>query len=215
MSKGFWAVIIAVVLIFLGIATLGGNNKESGSKTSTKQLSQHYTGNLKSSVLLTEYGDYQCPYCQDYAPTVKAIIDQYSDRVKFQFRHFPITERHPNAFAAARAAEAASLQGKFWQMHDTLYDASNNAVWTAASDPTSNFETYASQIGLNVAQFQTDFKSSRVNDIINADMSEGNRIGVSGTPTFFINGKKVEIANDLKTFQKIIDNALAQANSKS
>lgn len=218
MSKGFWAVIAAVVLIFIGIAAFGGNDKnttKSGSSKNNSSLSQHVTGSGTSGVVLVEYGDYQCPYCEAYEPTVKAVTEEFKDKIKFQFRHFPLTNLHQNAFAASRAAEAAGLQNKFWEMHDALYDGSNNAVWTKASNPNDYFEQYAKDIGLNVAQYKKDFASSQVNDTINADMAEGNRLGITGTPTFFVNGKKTEIANDLKAFQQVINDAIAAKSSSN
>lgn len=217
MSKGFWAVIAAVILIFIGIATFGGNDKNSSNSGSSNKssLSQNVTGSDSSGVILVEYGDYQCPYCEAYYPTIKAATEEYKDRIKFQFSHFPLTNIHQNAFASARAAEAAAMQNKFWEMHDALYESSNNQVWTKASNPNPYFEQYAKQIGLNVTQFKKDFASSRVNDVINADMAEGTRLGITGTPTFFINGKKTEIANDLKAFQKVLNDAIAAQSSSN
>lgn len=218
MSKGFWGIIAGIVLIFIGITVISNNNKASApsSSKSGSSLSQHVQGSGSTGVTLVEYGDYQCPYCEQYFPTVKSVVEEYKDKIKFQFRHFPLTNLHQNAFAASRAAEAAGKQNKFWEMHDALYSPSNNQVWTAASNPNPYFEQYAQQIGLNITVFKKDFASSAVNDTINADMAEGQRLGITGTPTFFINGKKTEIANDLKTFQKVLDEAIAaQAKTSS
>ena len=212
MSKGFLGIIVAVILVFAGIVIVGGNNK-SASKSSSKNgssLTQHVEGKGTAGVTLTEYGDYECPYCEQYYPTVKSVVTEFGDKIKFQFRNFPLTSLHRNAFAAARAAEAASLQGKFWEMHDALYDPGNYQSWTTSGSPNVSFEQYAQQLGLNVTKFKTDFASSQVNDAINADMAEGNRLGITGTPSFFLNGKKIEIANDLKNFQKILNDAVAK-----
>lgn len=210
MSKGFWGVIVAVILIFVGVATFGGNKSgTSGSSKNTNLLTQHVIGQGTSGVTLVEYGDYECPFCEQYYPTVKSIQTEYGDKIKFQFRNFPLTNLHRNAFAAARAAEAAALQGKFWEMHDALYDPSNYQQWSSASNPNTLFEAYAGQLGLNVAKYKTDFASDTVNSAINADMAEGNRLGITGTPTFFLNGKKTEIANDQKAFEKVINAAIA------
>jgi protein-disulfide isomerase len=218
MSKGFWAIIAIVIVLFGGLVIFGGNKKEnkSSSGKSNSDLSQNIQGSGSTGVVLVEYGDYQCPFCEQYYPTVKAVTEQYKDKIKFQFRHFPLTNLHRNAFAASRAAQAAALQNKFWEMHDSLYDPTNNRVWTEASNPNPYFDQYASNIGLNVTQFKKDFASSQVNDTINADMAEGNKLGITGTPTFFIDGKKTEIANDLKAFQKVIDASIAsKAAAKS
>lgn len=218
MSKGFWAIIAIVVIAFGGVILFNGNDKKESSGSGSgkdSNLSQNVIGNNSANVVLVEYGDYQCPYCAQYYPTVKSAVAEFKDQIKFQFRNFPLTNSHPNAFAASRAAEAAALQDKFWEMHDALYQPSNNQAWSQASNPNTYFEQYAKEIGLNLAQYKKDFASSQVNDIINADMAEGTRLGITGTPSFFLNGKKIEISNDLKSFQKVINEAIAQSTSSN
>jgi len=215
MSKQFWGVIVGIVLIFVGIIALsgGGKSNNSGSGSNGKTLSQHVQGQGTTGVTLLEYGDYQCAYCQQYYPTVKQVQTQYGDKIKFQFRNFPLVSLHRNAFAASRAAEAAGLQNKYWQMHDVIYennDPNGKAGWVAAPDPNTYFDAFAKQIGLNLTQFKTDFASSKVNDLINADLAEGTRLGITGTPTFYINGKKADLGNSIDSFTKVIDAAIAK-----
>lgn len=211
MSKQFWGVIIAIVLVFVGIFALsGGKSDNSGSKKSGSQLTNHTQGKGTTGVKLVEYGDFECPYCEQFSTTVDTVVQEYGDKITFQFRNYPLTSIHKNAFAAARAAEAAGLQGKYWEMHDALYQASNWQDWTESSNPNKFFETYAKQIGLNVNQFKTDFASSKVNDMINADMAEGTKLGITGTPSFFIDGKQVTINNSPDAFKKVIDAAIAK-----
>lgn len=207
MSKGFWGVIAAIFIVFAGLVVLGGDKTEAPSSGGSK-LTQHVLGQGTTGVTLVEYGDYQCPYCQQYEPTVEAAIAKFGDQIKFQFRHFPITSAHPNAFAAARAAEAASYQGKFWEMHRGLYQSGNYQQWTQATNPNTFFDQYAKQLNLNVAQFKKDFASSKANDAINADLAEATKQGVTATPTFFLDGKKTEIGNDLASFEKVIQAAI-------
>ena len=195
MSKQFWAVIIAIVVVFIGITTLTGHKSNSSNKGSSSSLTQHVQGQGKSGVKLVEYGDYQCPFCQEYYTTVKQVAADMNEQIFFQFRNFPLVNNHPNAFAAARAAEAADMQGKFWEMHDVLYennDPNGQSGWVAASDPTTFFNQFAQQLGLNLVKFKQDFASTAVNDRINADMAEGNKLGITGTPTFFLDGKQVD-----------------------
>ncbi|HWB38649.1 MAG TPA: thioredoxin domain-containing protein, partial [Candidatus Saccharimonadales bacterium] len=123
MSKQFWAVIIGIIVIFVGVFALSGN-KDTGNGKATN----HVEGKSPSSITLVEYGDYECPFCGQYFPIVKQVQQEYAGKVVFQFRNFPLTSVHPSAFAAARAAEAAALQGKFWQMHDLLYE--NQSQWS-------------------------------------------------------------------------------------
>ncbi|MEK7599591.1 MAG: thioredoxin domain-containing protein [Patescibacteria group bacterium] len=218
MSKQFLGVLVAIILVFVGIVALTG--KDSGSKSSDGKanapaLSQNIQGAGTAGVTIVEYGDFQCPYCQQYAPTVAQVKAIYGDKIKFQFRNFPLVNIHQNAFAAARAAQAAALQGKFWEMHDALYQASDWQTWTKASDPTPYFKEYAKGLGLNTTQFASDFASSKVNDTINADTAEATKLEVTGTPAFFVNGKKTEITNSVESFQKIIDAAIKSKSSST
>jgi protein-disulfide isomerase len=216
MSKQFWGVIVVIVLLFVGIFALSGSKSDSskdGSKSNSNQLTNHTTGAGTTGVKLVEYGDFQCPYCEQYSSTVSSVVSAYGDKITFQFRNFPLTSLHPNAFAAARAAEAAALQDKYWEMHDTLYQASNWQDWTSSKNPNTFFDTYAAQLGLKTDQFKKDFASSKVNDLINADMNEGSKLGITGTPTFFVDGKQVTINNDPAAFQKVLDAAIAKKSS--
>jgi protein-disulfide isomerase len=221
MSKQFWGVIVIIVLVFVGIFALSGSKSDNSadSKSSSKQLTNHIKGAGTTGVKLVEYGDFQCPFCEQYESTVESVLTEYGDKITFQFRNFPLTGRHPNAFAAARAAEAASLQDKagshdkYWAMHDALYQPSNWQDWTNSKDPNTFFDTYATQIGLNQDQFKKDFASDKVNNLINADLSEGNRLGITGTPTFFVDGKKVTIANDPAAFKKVLDAEIAKKSA--
>lgn len=212
MSKQFWGVIIVILAVFGGIFAFSGNKSDSSTKN-TNALTSHVEGKGSTGVTLVEYGDYQCPFCGQYYPIVKQVQTEFADKIFFQFRNFPLTSVHPNAFAGARAAEAAAMQNKFWEMHDLLYE--NQSVWSSTTDPTTMFKSYAQQLGLNAAQFQTDYASSKVNDLINADMAEGNRLGITGTPTFFIDGKKIEVSGSVANFEKLINAEIAKKGSAS
>ncbi len=217
MSKQFWAVIAVIVIGLVGVFIFTGH-KSDGTPANGSALTNHVEGKSTTGVKLVEYGDYQCPYCQVYSSTVKQVVAQYGDQISFQFRNFPLTSAHQNAFAAARAAEAANKQGKFWQMHDILYetnDPSGKTGWVASNSPTSFFNKFAQQVGLNVDQFKKDYASSPVNDAINADMAEGNRLGVDATPTFYLDGKKATIANTVADFQKAIDAEIKNKTAKA
>jgi protein-disulfide isomerase len=217
MSKQFLAVIIAVILVFVAIFAFS-NKSTSTNSGGTGKPSQHIEGLGQDHVTLVEYGDYQCPYCGEYFPIVKQVVAQYNNQITFQFRNFPLTSLHPNAFAGARAAEAAALQGKFWQMHDLLYEQneiyyeSNETTnnWIGASNPQSFFDQYATQLGLNVTKFNQDYNSNQVDQTINADMAAGNKLGIDGTPTFFLDGKKISVGESVTQFQSLINAAIAK-----
>jgi protein-disulfide isomerase len=127
----------------------------------------------------------------------------------FVFRHFPTVQTHPHAIRAAEAAEAAAVQGKFWEMHDMLYERQKS--WESSSNPAAIFEGYASELGLNIDQFKADVASSAINDIINADVQAGQALKITATPTFAINGKKIDNPRDIEGFYKLIDDAIASA----
>jgi protein-disulfide isomerase len=138
------------------------------------------------------------------------VYTKYADKVKFQFRNFPLTSLHPNAFAGSRAAEAAAKQNKFWDMYNKLY--SNQTEWAQSSNPNKLFEGYAKSIGLNIAQYQADFKSKSVNDAVRADMDAGDKLGANSTPTFVLNGTKIENPNPtVEAFSKVLDKALERS----
>lgn len=210
MSKQFWAVIIAIILVFVGVY-VSNSNKDKSASSGPATATQHVMGSTANKVTLVEYGDFQCQFCEQYEPTVAQVRDTYKDKVQFQFRNFPLRQIHRNALAGARAAEAASLQGKFWEMHDALYAYSNWSVWTVSSSPSLEFEKYASTLGLNLDKFKTDFASSKVNDTINADIQAGNALGITGTPSFFLNGKQVSPKPNVDDFKNLIDAELAKS----
>src|SRR5438034_3234755 len=139
---------------------------------------------VSSPVVLEEYGDYQCPPCGLLYPELKKIEAEYGNQVQIVFHHFPLMTMHKNALAAAHAAEAARNQKKFWEMHDRLYR--NQSAWAEAADPRPIFISYARELGLNVEQFQSDMESNQVDQRISADMQRGASLGVTGTPTVFL-----------------------------
>jgi protein-disulfide isomerase len=196
MDKRFLGIIGVILVIFIGILAFGNHNNANGGSGSgsgnSSQATNHVEGNLHSKVTLVEYGDYECPVCESYFTTVSQVQQQYASQIKFQFRNLPLSQIHPNAIAGARAAEAADLQGKFWQMHDMLYESQNWNEWSTSSNPEPYFWTYASQLGLNVNKFKTDFASEEVNNRIQADLAAFGKTGQQeATPTFFLNGKYV------------------------
>ncbi len=139
---------------------------------------------VSSPVVLEEYGDYQCPPCGLLYPELKQIEHEYGSQVQIIFHHFPLMKMHKNALAAAHAAEAARNQNKFWEMHDRLYR--NQNAWTEQEDPRPVFVSYARELGLNVEQFRSDMESNQVDQRISADIQRGAAVGVTGTPTVFL-----------------------------
>ncbi len=143
----------------------------------------HIRGDLEARLTLVEYGDYECPYCRAAHPVVKEVERRLNGQLCFAYRHFPIVNAHPHALRAAEAAAAAGAQGRFWPMHDRLYES--NLV---LDDDT--LVRHAVQLGLDARRFVADLGAERHLDRIREDMSSGARSGVNGTPTFFVGGTR-------------------------
>jgi len=145
----------------------------------------HSTGPEDAPITLVEYGDYECPHCGRAHPIVKAVQRSLGDKLRFVFRNFPLSQSHPHAENAAESAEAAGAQGRFWQMHDTLFENQD-----ALKD--EDLVRYASELGLDVDRFAAELDSGMYTDAVAEDFSSGVRSGVNGTPTFFVNGERFD-----------------------
>ncbi len=190
-----------------------GSGKILGAEERNGNIGDHVFGNKDAKVLLVEYGDYQCnPGCRLFHENFSPIMqdETYKEQIAFIYRNFPIPQIHPNANAAAASAEAAGKQGKFWEMWDALFG--NQAEWSAASPSERNefFERYASALGVKLEQFRTDQASDAVSQKIRFDQALGKAAGVTGTPTLFLNGKKVDgdKAGSTEALKTLIDDAL-------
>jgi protein-disulfide isomerase len=214
MDKRFLLILGAILVIFGGVFWFSKNKSTRSNNSQQGTPSNHVIGTNTTGVALVEYGDYQCPACGQFYPIVKQLQATYANKISFRFANFPLVQIHQHAMEGARAAEAASLQNKFWEMHDILYE--NQTTWSQASNPSAYFEQYAAQLGLNLTKFKQDMASQAVLNTINADVGQVQALGGSGTPTFVINGKKVENnPSSLEAFSKLIDDTIAaQANQK-
>ncbi len=212
MDKKFILIIVAIVALFGGVFYFN-RNKESDQSSNNIEVTEtsHTKGAGNKGVTLVEYGDFQCPACGGYYPIVTDLLEKYGDDLKFQFVHFPIDSIHPNARAAHRAAEAAGRQGKFFEMYDLLFQ--NQTSWQSSRNTLPIFEGYAQQIGLNMDEYNADYPTQAINDIINADANAGRAKGVNSTPTFFLNGTQLN-NNDIRTieqFTAVIDAEIAKS----
>lgn len=159
-------------------------------------------GDREAKVTLIEYGDFQCPACATYAPIMKKLLDETPNDLRIVYRHFPLLQIHKNALPSSKAAEAAGRQGKFWEMHDKLYETQGD--WDDMADPKGKFLEFAKEMGLDEQKFLTDFDSQEVSDKIMADLASGNRLQISSTPTFFLNGKKIQ-SRSYEQFKNSVD----------
>lgn len=166
----------------------------------------HVRGTPDATVQLVEYSDFQCPACAAIQPFIQQILDQFGDRITFTYRHYPLTTIHPNAERAAQAAEAAAVQGKFWEYHDLLFD--RQSVWSSERNPDQLFLQYANELGLNTEWFAGDLDSSTGREKIQVDTASGDRAGVRGTPSFFLNGQPLTFTS-YEQFRQLIADAVA------
>jgi protein-disulfide isomerase len=157
----------------------------------------HTQGSADARVTLVEYGDYECPYCGEAYPIVKDIQARMGERLRFVFRNFPITTSHPHAERAAEAAEAAAAQGRFWEMHDYLYENQRRLR-------DDDLRSYAQALDLDVALFDKELAEQVHADRVHEDFMSGVRSGVNGTPTFFINGRRHDDSYDPETLHSAL-----------
>ena len=143
----------------------------------------HFEGPAGAPLTLVEYGDYQCPYCGAAYPEIKKVQKKLGKKLRFVFRNFPLVESHPYALIAAEAAEAAALQGKFWEMHDLIYEEQESL------EP-GVIASWAERLGLDMAKFGAVLRQGALQKRIAEDRKSGIMSGVNGTPTFFINGRR-------------------------
>jgi protein-disulfide isomerase len=205
MDRKFLLVIIVIILGAFGIIMFQKKNEP----TVNVIPSNNVYGNLDSKVNFTEFVDFQCEACAAYYPTVEAVKQKYKDTVKFQIKYFPLGGGHQYSRLTANYAEAAARQGKFFEMQEKLF--LNQKVWEV-SNTQQYMDQYAKDVGLDTAKLQSDLKSGSLNDTINADLKEVRALGSTGTPTFVLNGAKIENPdNTIEAFSKILDEALAKA----
>lgn len=209
MDKRFVTMLSVIVVVLGGLFWWTHRQNSSTTPPTKTGPSNHVMGENAKHVTLVEYGDFQCPACGKYYPLVKQVKQKYAKDIQFQFRNFPLISIHPNAMLAARAGEAAGQQGKFWEMHDMLYEQQTS--WGPSNNAQQFFESYAKQLGLDVNKFKTTASSQATLYTINADIKAGQAADANATPTFVLNGKKIDEApGDLAGFSKLIDSAIAE-----
>ncbi len=181
---------VAIFLIFFGFLIF--SIKQSKNKPVKISSAGFVRGASSASATLVEYGDLQCPACKVYEPFVRQALKDFDGKLKLIYKNFPLTSVHPNAMLAAKAAVAAGNQGKFYLMHDWLYDNQDSWAPLSASDAKAKMVAAAKSMNLAMDQFNRDIDSSETEAKIAATQSEGISVGVASTPTFFLNNKKVE-----------------------
>src|SRR3989442_4339930 len=174
---------------------------ESSTLTPPVSERDHAQGRADAPVTLVEYGDFQCPYCGAAYPEVKRLQKALGKRLRFVFRNFPLTQAHPYALIAAEAAEAAALQGKFWEMHDLIYE-------NQADLEPDILGVWAEEVGLDLDNFASAIKQGVVTKRIKEDRIDAIRSGVNGTPSFFIQGTRYDGPPDYDSLRVPLEQTL-------
>jgi protein-disulfide isomerase len=214
---------LAVIGLFVFLGTR--EDKYAGINTNEIQtasdlngeIDEHILGDIDSGVILIEYGDFQCQGCASADPRIQALVKEYGDRIGYVFRNFPLTNIHPNTKAASSAAEAAGLQGKYWEMHISIYAHQEEWFYSSVTKRTEQFQGYARDLGLDMAQFDTDYVSNNVTKKVNFDLKLGQKDEVSGTPFFILNGRALdskEWGTDA-ALREVLDKEIAKAGEEN
>lgn len=208
MKNHLWKIIIGIVVLLLG-ASVVYSQYVSNQANEGVVIEDKIKGNPDAETVLVEYSDFQCPACGQFFPYVKDILEEYGDAIRFEYRHFPLKTIHPHAVIAARAAEAAGQQGKFFEMHDKLFE--NQSTWSNSAAPITYFEQYAEEIGLDVDLFKRHLDSSLIAAAVEDDFNDARERGYSSTPTFLLNGEVMEF----QTFGSFIEQIEASIGIES
>lgn len=189
--KNPWVVVGIIMVVLFGGAIWYSSIATEKSNEGIVAM-EHVKGSPEATVTLVEYSDFQCPACAAFQPVLKEILAPYGDRIKFEYKHYPLPI-HPYAQQAAIAAEAAGQQGKFFEFHDALFE--KQAEWTKSATPVAFFNAYAKELGLDEGKFKQHQKSSLLRDAVRSDLQEAQELGLTGTPTFYLNGEKMEVTS--------------------
>jgi protein-disulfide isomerase len=204
-TKHLWKIITIAVVVLIGASVwYAGAAAERANEGIT--INDNVKGNPDATVSLVKYSDFQCPACAAAAGVVDDMLTQYGDQVRVEYRHFPLVTIHPHAVAAGAAAEAAGQQGKFWEMHNLLF--TNQSVWGNSANPSVYFLQYGEEIGLDMTQFRRQMNASVLTDHVRDGFREARELGFSGTPTFTLNGERMEFS----TYQEFIEQIATAVN---
>ncbi|MFA6307380.1 MAG: thioredoxin domain-containing protein [Patescibacteria group bacterium] len=202
----FWSI---AILVFIALTWLMINLANPNTEGSTVVTDQEWsTGNPEALVTLIEYSDFQCPACANYQPMIKKLAEEMGDKIQIIYRHFPLSSIHSQAQLAAQAAEAAGQQNAFWAMHDKLFEG--QSTWSNQSNAEEIFINYAEKLELNIEQFKSDLDNNAIEDAIKDDVRSGNQALVEGTPTFFLNGEKINNPRSYDKFRQLINDELSK-----
>ncbi len=211
--KNPWVIIGIITVVLFGGAVWYSSNTAAEYDLKSNEgvvVVDQVKGNQDAEVTLVEYSDFECPACASFQPVLEGVMEEFGDNLRFEYKHFPLTLANPRlhkfSLAAALAAEAAGQQGKFFEYHDVLF--ARQQEWSTSANANTLFVKYAGELGLDSEKFRTQMKSSILSDKVKADFAEGRALGITGTPTFFLNGEKMEI----ESYQDFIEQIAVTIN---
>ena len=186
--------VILIATIIFGMGIINTSNAQDGSND--------------EPLTIVEYSDYQCPACAYFHPIVEKLKDKYGDQIEFEMKYFPLNS-HQYAALAARAAQAAKNQGKFYEMHSLLFE--NQDRWSGSGSPSSIFVNFARELELDVSKFKDDLNAAETQKTVMKQRNEGRAAGVNATPTFFIEGQKVNpLPRNFQEFDQLVNKYVNQ-----
>jgi len=205
-----WLIVLFVLAAVVWLVTISGqgdpeNNLTPSEIVQTRSADAHIKGNPDAQVSLVEFSDFQCPACAYYRGFLDDIVKDLGDYVSVEYRHFPLKQIHPNSVLSAQAAEAAALQGKFWEMHDIIFIKQSEWKDLSSNKAREKFIEYAESIGLDKDKFSADIDSETVKDKVREDEKQAFQLGLNSTPSIFINGLKINNPSSYAEFRKIVE----------
>ncbi len=206
-TGGIIAVIALLIISFLVSRSGDPIDETAFANLKVDDLTAREKGNLESDIRLIEYSDFQCPACKNAAPIIASLIQEFGDQFALEYRHYPLRTIHPNAQLAAQAAEAAGKQGKFWEMHDLLFE--KQSEWSQSFNPERYFRNYANDLDLNEDRFRFDLRSDEIKDLVNAHYDEAQTLGIPGTPGFVYNGEVISLDDFIN---EILDTSVSEVS---
>lgn len=207
----FWALVVLVIGsgLFGAMKIASRYGQDVGQTVAIDVIDERdwVKGDKEAKAIIIEYSDFQCPACAFYYPILKELSEEFKNDLAVVYRHFPLIQIHQNAKQAAYAAEAAGRQGKFWEMHDIIFD--NQKEWKDKQNPEELFISYVQALDLDVEKFEADFASKEVRKKIDDAYQNATGLGLNSTPTFFLNGKKIQNPRNYEEFKGLIQQAIS------
>lgn len=204
------ATIVGTIALVLGVSFFFSSNSQFSGSADIEQLAEgarHTQGANQKNIQVVEFSDFQCPACKASQPLVKDLLTQYGTDIILTFRHMPLDTIHPFARLAAQGSEVAAESGKFWEMHDLLFERQQEwAALSTNSEVAAKLAEYAEELGIDKGQFSERIVSEEIKNAVNLDVSVANKVAVNATPTFFVNGEKVPASQLLQKVGDLVKN---------